>query len=226
MSNSPLPADRRHLRVSDADRDQVAEVLRDAAGQGRLTLDELDQRLENAYAAKTYADLETVTRDLPAPGTAASAGTAPGATTGFPDSRVGGTPGSKVSVAIMSEARRSGQWVVPDVYVAVAFMGSVVLDLRQARFSQREVTIHAYTLMGGISVILPEDIEADISGIAFMGGFDQRASGPGAPGAPRVKVIGFAFMGGVDVRRRPPKKRDRNDAGDPLDRSRPPPIED
>ena len=213
MSNPPLPADRRHLRVSDADRDQVAEVLRDAAGQGRLTLDELDQRLENAYAAKTYADLETVTRDLPAPGTAASAGTAPGTTTGFPGARVGGTPGSKVSVAIMSEARRSGQWVVPDVYVAVAFMGSVVLDLRQARFSQREVTIHAYTLMGGISVILPEDIEADVSGIAFMGGFDQRASGPGAPGAPRVKVIGFAFMGGVDVRRRPPKKRDRNGRG-------------
>ena len=222
MTDPPLPADRRHMRISDADRDQVAEMLREAAGQGRLTLDELDQRLEHAYAAKTYADLEPVTRDLPAAG---SAGLAPAGMAGFPDARVGGTPGSKISVAVMSEARRSGPWVVPGTYVAVAFMGGVVLDLRQARFSEREVTIQAYAFMGGVNVIVPEDVEVDVSGIAFMGGFDHRASGPGAPGAPRVKVMGFAFMGGVDVRRKPPKKRDRNDAG-PLERNHRPPIED
>jgi len=210
------------MRVSDADRDQVAEVLREAAGQGRLTFDELDQRLEHAYAAKTYAELETVTHDLPAAG---PAGSTPGASA-VPDARVGGTPASKVSIAIMSEARRSGQWVVPDVYVAVALMGGVVLDLRQALFSQREVTIHAYAFMGGINVIVPQDIEVDVSGIAFMGGFDQRASGPGVPGAPRVKVIGFAFMGGVDVRRKPPKKRDKADAGQDLEGNHRPPIED
>ncbi|MGZ4466074.1 MAG: DUF1707 SHOCT-like domain-containing protein, partial [Nocardioides sp.] len=45
------------LRVSDAERHQVAEVLREAAGEGRLDLDELDARLEAAYAARTYADL-------------------------------------------------------------------------------------------------------------------------------------------------------------------------
>lgn len=68
MSNLPEPADQRHLRVSDADREQAAEVLRQAAGDGRLTLDELDERLATAYAAKTYADLESVTTDLPGPG--------------------------------------------------------------------------------------------------------------------------------------------------------------
>jgi hypothetical protein len=214
VSNPPLPADRRHLRVSDADRDQAAEVLKEAAGQGRLTLDELDERLDHVYAAKTYADLETVTRDLPATGAVPPA---PAATGGFHDGRVGGTPGSKISVAIMSEARRSGQWVVPSVYVAVAFMGGVVLDLRQARFSEREVTIHAYAWMGGVNIIVPEDIEVDVSGIAFMGGFDHRASGPGAPGAPRVKIIGFAFMGGVDVKRKPPKKRERSDAANQVE---------
>lgn len=211
------------MRVSDADRDQAAEVLREAAGQGRLTLDELDQRLDQAYAAKTYADLEPVTRDLPAIGTAAPA---PGAMGGFPDARIGGTPGSKISIAVMSEARRSGQWVVPPVYVAFAFMGGVVLDLRQARFSQHDVTIQAYAWMGGVNVIVPEDIEVDVSGIAFMGGFDHRASGPGAPGAPRVKIIGFAFMGGVDVRRKAPKKRDKNDGGGPRPGGWHPPIED
>jgi hypothetical protein len=223
MSDPRLPADRQQLRVSDADREQVAEVLKEAAGQGRLTLDELDQRLDHAYAAKTYADLEIVTRDLPAAGVAPPA---PGAMGWYPDARIGGTPGSKISIAVMSEARRSGQWVVPNVYVAFAFMGGVVLDLRQARFSEREVTIQAYTFMGGVNVIVPEDIEVDVSGIAFMGGFDHRASGPGVPGAPRVKIIGFAFMGGVDVRRKPPKKRDGNGPGAPLEENKRPAVED
>ena len=54
------------LRISDEDRHQVAEVLRQAAGEGRIDLDELDQRLEAAYAAKTYGELVPLTVDLPA----------------------------------------------------------------------------------------------------------------------------------------------------------------
>ncbi len=204
MSNLPEPADPRQLRVSDTDRDQAAEVLREAAGQGRLTLEELDERLDMAYAAKTYADLEVVTRDLPSVGHAAPV---PAGTGAFPSDRLGGTPGSKFSVAIMSGARRMGPWVVPPVYTAVAFMGGIELDLRHARFSAQEVTIQAYALMGGVSITVPDDIEVDVSGIGFMGGFDHRASGPGVPGAPRLRVIGFAMMGGVDVARKPTKKR-------------------
>ena len=53
------------LRISDHDRHQVAELLRQAAGEGRLDLEELDERLEAAYSAKTYADLVPITADLP-----------------------------------------------------------------------------------------------------------------------------------------------------------------
>jgi hypothetical protein len=63
--------------------------------------------------------------------------------------------------------------------------------------------------MGGIQITVPEDIEVDVSGIAFMGGFDHNASGTGVPGAPRVKVVGFAMMGGVEVRRKALKKKQR-----------------
>ena len=56
------------LRASYADRDRVAEQLRIAAGDGRLTADELDQRLELALTARTYAELTGLTRDLPAVG--------------------------------------------------------------------------------------------------------------------------------------------------------------
>lgn len=188
------------MRVSDRDREQAAEVLREAAGHGRITMDELDERLERAYAAKTYADLATVTRDLPQPGQV------PGVARPAAVSRIGGTPRSKFSVAIMSGARRMGRWVLPRTYVGVAVMGGIELDLREAQFSEPEVTIHAYTLMGGIEITVPEDIDVDVSGVAFMGGFDHNASGPGVPGAPRLRVIGFALMGGVDVRRKPLKK--------------------
>ena len=200
MSELSGPADHGLMRVSDSDREQAAEVLRAAAGHGRITMDELDERLELAHAAKTYADLAAVTRDLPRPGQAA------GVAQPAPAGRIGGTPRSTFSIAIMSGARRAGRWVLPRTYVAGALMGGVELDLREAQFSEPEVTIHAYTVMGGIEIIVPEDIDVDVSGIAFMGGFDHHASGPGVPGAPRVRVLGFALMGGVDVRRKPQKK--------------------
>ena len=155
--------------------------------------------MELTYAAKTYADLAAVTRDLP--GQAQAPGPVQPAMAG----RIGGTPRSKFSVAIMSGARRMGRWVVPRTYVGVAVMGGIELDLRDAQFSEPEVTIHAYTLMGGIEITVPEDVDVDVSGFAFMGGFDHNASGPGVPGAPRVRILGFALMGGVDVRRKPQK---------------------
>mgnify|MGYP001233757559 CR=1 FL=1 len=54
------------MRVSDADREKVADVLRTAAGEGRLDFDELDDRLEATFKARTYADLVPITADLPA----------------------------------------------------------------------------------------------------------------------------------------------------------------
>ena len=204
MSDLPQPADRRQLRVSDADREQAAEVLRQAAGDGRITFDELDQRLGAAYAARTYGDLTEVTADLPAPGPPPPPGplaTAPGT---FPAARIGGEPGSGMSVAILGGVDRGGTWVVPPRHSVVAVLGGVQLDLRTARFSQREVTIDVFTLMGGVDIIVGDDVEVDVSGFGIMGGFDHRASGPGLPGAPKIRVVGLALMGGVSVRRGQP----------------------
>jgi hypothetical protein len=220
MSDLPPPADRRHLRVSDADREQTADLLRQAAGDGRITFDELDERLGAAYAARTYGDLGEVTADLPAAGQQVTAQHVPGQPSGtvgqvpgtFPAARIGGEPGSGVSVAILGGVDRGCTWVVPPRHSVVAVLGGVQLDLREARFSQREVTIDVFTLMGGVDITVGEDMDVDVSGVGIMGGFDHRASGPGVPGAPRVRVVGLALMGGVNVRRRPPKrpKKDRS----------------
>jgi len=200
MTDQPVPADPRQMRAADTDRDHTAEVLRRAASEGRITFEELDERIGRAYAAKTFADLEALTRDLPGAGARAPV---PATPRYQPPEVPAGTATPEFSVAIMSGAQRSGPWLVPESYTAVAIMGGVELDLRDARFTAAEVTIRAFCLMGGVSITVPEDMEVDVSGIGFMGGFDHRPSGPGAPGAPRLRVVGFAMMGGVEVKRRP-----------------------
>jgi len=202
--NLPEPIDPRSMRAADADRERVADVLREAVAQGRISFKELDERLDQAYAARTYAELEAVTRDLPAAGSDLPVA-APAA--GYPVDRIGGTPGATLAVAIMSSVRRRGSWVVPPSYTAFTLMGSVQLDLRQARFSEPEVTIAAYTLMGGVEIIVPDDIEVEVGGIGIMAAFDHSANGPGVPGAPRLRVTGLALMGSVDVKRVPPDRQ-------------------
>jgi hypothetical protein len=176
-------------------------VLRQAAGDGRLTLEELDERLTAVYAAKTYGDLEPITRDLPIGGPPVAApATEPEAPIA---GRIGGRPTSSVGVGIMGGFSRKGTWVAPRAFTAVAVWGGGEIDLREARFAEAEVTIRAFAVMGGVNVIVPEDAEVDVRGIGIMGGFDDRASGAGALGAPRVVVTGLAFWGGVSVERKP-----------------------
>lgn len=214
-SNVPEPIDPRQLRVSDNEREQVAERLRVAAGEGRLGLDELEDRITAVYTAKTYAELEPITRDLPAAGAAGPAA--------FPASRTGGRwrvgrkPGRRKTFVLMGGSGNKGAWVVPKSYVAFAMMGGIELDLREAEFEDMEVTINASCLMGGIEIIVPEGLNVVVHGFGFMGGYAGSPSGPVDPEAPTLHVKGFAMMGGVDVKRKPhrPAAKDRH-----LDRER------
>src|SRR6476469_3079424 len=138
------------LRISDQDRHQVAEVLRQAAGEGRIDLDELEERLEAAYAAKTYGELVPLTVDLPAHAAAQSVAPRPQQQRPVPAAG----PAYGGSMAIMSECKRVGAWTVDGTHNAFALMGSVVLDLRQASFVQREVVINANAVMGEVKVLV------------------------------------------------------------------------
>lgn len=202
MTLSPSADDHASLRASDQDRDRTAEVLREAAAEGRLSLAELDERLDAVYAAKTYAELEPVIRDLP------TTGTAPVPAAGVADvaGRFGGRATSSSAIAVMGGFSRKGEWVVPKQFTAVTVMGGGEIDMRQARFAEREVTIHAVAVMGGISIIVPEDAEVVVTGIGFMGAFDHRAAGAGQPDGPVIRVNGLALMGAVDVRRKPVRR--------------------
>ncbi|MGZ9931149.1 DUF1707 SHOCT-like domain-containing protein [Streptomyces sp. NC-S4] len=200
----PLP----ELRASDADRDRVVERLRDAVAEGRLDMDEFEERLEAAYKSRTYAELEPLTRDLPAPAAGGPVARPSSSAAGEPwTGRIGGGGSSATAVAVMSGFQRKGRWTVPARFDAVAFWGGGQLDLREADFAQREVVINCVAVMGGIEITVPPGVELDVRGFGFMGAFDQRDNpGPVEPGAPRVVVTGFAFWGGVEIK---VKKRKR-----------------
>ena len=207
------------LRASDSDRERVAQVLHTALAEGRLTVAELQERLDIVYASKTLGELEPVTRDLPGhqdlvprPPSAPiwpSVPKAPTSPAGFtqnlptaPDARIGGTPTSAAAIAMMSGATRKGAWVIPGQFSAVALMGGVDLDLTEALFAEPEVTITAVAIMGGVDIVVPDDITVIVSGIGFMGAFEDNAQVQGTPGGPVVRINGLALMGGVDVHRR------------------------
>jgi hypothetical protein len=205
MSSPPAVPDRGNIRASDADRERVADILREAAGDGRLTMEELDERLDAVYAAKTYAELEPITKDLPQAGAGPAPAPAPVPPPGDL-SRVGGEPSSHGAVAILGGFSRKGDWVVPREFAAVAILGGGELDLREARFAEPVVTIHAVTIMGGIEITVPDDVTVQVTGVGIMGAFEHIASGEGPPGGPKIIINGVAIMGGVEVRRKPPGK--------------------
>jgi len=194
-------ADPARMRISDADRHQVAEILRQAAGDGRIDLTELDERLEATYAAKTYADLVPLTADLPVRGQAATPRPRP-----RPAGQVVPAVRHDTTIAILGGASRRGVWELGATHSAFAMMAGIDLDLREARFTQRETVIYANAFWAGIDIVVNEFTHVIVDGIGIMGGFDHardKVAPALGPDSPTVRVKGVALMAGVTVQRKP-----------------------
>ncbi|MEP9363854.1 DUF1707 domain-containing protein [Nocardioides sp. CN2-186] len=196
-----LEPDSSSLRISDADRHRVAEILREAAGDGRIDFDELDERLEATYAARTYADLVPITMDLPAHPAPATPVQRPASSP-----LVVAGPDSENHVAILGGFDRKGVWTVPKHLSVFAMMGGADLDLREATYAAQEVVITINCFMGGAQVTVGPHVNVVMEGTGIMGGY----SGPGSTtpaaidaGSPTVRIRGVAIWGGVSVERKP-----------------------
>ena len=185
------------VRVADADRERVVALLQRHCADGRLDLDEFAERAGLVYAARTSAELERVTADLPVP------------VARTPETRR--RRATRWVVGIMSGARRTGRWRPEERTTAVAVMGGCTLDLRAAEIEGPEIAVTAVAVMGGIDVIVPEGIEVELTGIAIMGGKQCRVKDVRpAPGTPIVRVRAFALMGSVMVRTKRERQRHRH----------------
>ncbi|WP_433434397.1 DUF1707 SHOCT-like domain-containing protein [Nonomuraea sp. CA-141351] len=176
------------LRASDADRERIAQVLQDAHADGRLTLDELEERLGVLYSARTLGQLAELTTDLlPA------------------DEQPLNLDGRPVS-AIFKQEQRGGRWVVPAELDVTAMFGTTKLDFRDAILQNRQVIINATLVFGGLEIQVPEGLEV----IRVAKGKTVRLTKqPTDPGAPVVEVRTTNFVGDVKVKEPPRRKRRR-----------------
>ena len=109
---------------------------------------------------------------------------------------------STLLLALLSGFERRGRWNVPKKLTTFTLWGSGVLDLRYADFTSTEVEIHAYSIMGMQTILLPPEVNVEVTGHGVMGGFDHEDLGQGTPGAPVVKICGFSLWGGVGIKRK------------------------
>ncbi|MER6994283.1 DUF1707 domain-containing protein [Streptomyces sp. NPDC000410] len=185
------PADT--LRASDADRDRIADILREAMAEGRLDAEEHSERIEAVYRAKTLGELEPLVRDLPT----GSPRPAPVSYGYGPDDPA--APAENL-VAVFSSSTRKGRWRVGARTNAFAFFGSIEIDLTEAMFGQRLTVINATSIFGSVEVRVPENISLRGSGTGVFGNFEVRHLEAAHPEAPVVVVNGYSVFGNVEAK--------------------------
>ncbi|MFB9909144.1 DUF1707 SHOCT-like domain-containing protein [Allokutzneria oryzae] len=197
--------DQPELRVGDIEREQIAQLLNQAVGEGRLTLTEYNERVGLAYAARTRGELDLVVADLPVTRPAA-------AHQNLPVSYEEGTGKRQWAVAVMSGAVRNGRWRVESDISALAMMGGVELDFRTAVFTSKVTTITAVAIMGGIQITVPPGVRVEVGGFSFMGGKDVNVDEDSVtPDSPTIRINGYALMGGIEIVTKNPKRKQIKD---------------
>jgi hypothetical protein len=182
MEHAPAPR-----LASDRDRERAVDCLRLGAGEGVLTLDEFADRVARVYEARTAGQLEHVVADLPA-------SVSPSRRT-RPTRRV---------VGVLGSARLHGRWrPAQPMTTAVAVLGGCQVDLSDASVDD-DVEIRAIAVFGGVEIVVPEGVGAELRGATVIGSKDYKVRDRSVrPGLPVVRVRATAVFGGVTVRTRP-----------------------
>ncbi len=194
MSDAPDPQ-LPELRASDSDRERTVEVLRHAASDGQLTVDELEDRVSAAYAARTRRELERLTADV-----SAEPATAPATDSNLTVKE--GPGGDRWVISIMGGHDKRGRWRVAPRCTVLNIMGGSDIDLNDAELSQPVTEINMYSIMGGGEIRVPHGTEVHVSNFALMGGNDVTLGDEQAPpGAPVIRIRLISIMGGSAVSR-------------------------
>jgi hypothetical protein len=191
----------------EAHREKIVAELSEYFAHDHIDTAEFEKRLDDAYRATTLAQLEALKADLPA--IRSSAAPAP-----VPDRSVelaldDEIRDRQVIFAMMGGSERTGSWTPARTVDALAIMGGIKLDFRQARFALGETVVNVCAIMGGIEILVPPGIRVESSGIGIMGGFESFNQTAVDPDAPLLRITGIALMGGVEIRQRLPGESSR-----------------
>jgi Domain of unknown function (DUF1707) len=180
---------RNDLRASHDDRDHVVELLRVSAGDGRLTAEELDERLEGAMTARTYGELAKLVADLPLTGPAAV------------------TPKEVVRIDCRSgQAKREGRWVVPRRLEIRVTSGHAKLDFTEAVITEPSLQLDVEVRSGHVILVTKPGIVVDTDEVAVRSGHVKVRTpwGPEVPELLRIDVVGKVGSGHFIAR--PPRR--------------------
>lgn len=200
------------LRATDDERNQVLAVLSQALTNGQLDFAEFDERTKVVTQAKYRHELlEPLTDLVPDPATVISAEIVrrPDAQLATSAQTIASTTsGDQFSFSLMGGTEKKGAWTIAPSHTSITVMGGNIIDLTRATFAGRDITIHAWSIMGGIDIIVPEDVRIKCDGIAVMGGFEVKDDRQVTivlndlpENSPTLHVTGLALMGGVTVKR-------------------------
>jgi hypothetical protein len=179
------------IRASDADRERIVVVLQDAVADGRLSAAEHEERVEQAYQAKTLGELTVLTADLLPP-----------------DLQPVRTDDGPVT-ALFRPDRREGRWVVPSRYSATAIGTTVTLDLREALLQTRHVTLEVTVLGGTLTLIVPEGVRVIMPVSSVLGSKkNQVRTDAATEHGPVIEITGRVMLGNIIAKSpKRPKRR-------------------
>lgn len=173
--------ERTPILASDAERERNIGVLREAVGEGRLTLEEFTERVATAQAARTDVELAQLVRDLPpAPGDSLPAA---------PDGSLPAVPIPEHHQALLSHVTRSGPLALPARSSWRSIFGTIDLDLREARLAGQETVLELYNFFGTVTLLVPQGVEVVVRGGGLFA--SQHIEPPVRPpiaGAPRLTI--------------------------------------
>lgn len=188
------------LRASDAEREHAVEILGQAAAEGRLSIEELDERIQSAYAARTVGELDRLLADV--------------SQHALVDGRILASPGrndriavrhgpraTRWVVSIMTGTVRRGHWRVARRCTVVNVMGASEIDLCDVEVSHPVTQLNVYSVMGGGQVRVPDGVRVQVSKFALMAGNDvQLGNQPPQLAGPLIRIRLVSIMGGGKVR--------------------------
>jgi Domain of unknown function (DUF1707)/Cell wall-active antibiotics response 4TMS YvqF len=172
-------------------------------GDGRLSVEELEERLRAAYSAPTVRELELLVSDVTVPSAA------PAGAGGLPVRE--GPGGDRWVVSIMSGHERKGRWRIAERCTVLNIMGGSEIDLNDVELSEPVTQLNVYTVMGGAEIRVPDGVDVEVSNVAILGGNDVKLGDQAKPaGGPVIRIRLVSIMGGVAIERgRKPTKEER-----------------
>lgn len=189
------------LRIGDRERDLVASVLQDAMAEGRISVEELHERLDRALQARYFSDLDPLVADLPIePPSTALTRPRPGV-----EARVTNAPGASEADRLVLDAgwssvARTGRWEIPPFIEVNAALGSVRLDCLQAA-APGVVDVRVIGNAGSVTIVLPETWGANVDRLrAGWGSARSKVPTSPQPGGTLLVLHGTVGMGSLSVR--------------------------